>query len=210
MKTIAQDERARLDRLFEYERALWERGVINVAGVDEVGRGPLAGPVVAAAVVFPRDVYIAGIDDSKKLSAKKRALLFGEIYREAIAIGIGIVHNTEIDRINILQATRYAVRKALGRLPVRPQHLLIDGRGLPDAIIPETAIVEGDRKSFSIAAASIFAKVIRDRLMIAYDGIFPEYEFARHKGYGTRAHIAAIGKYGLCPIHRRSFKVKGL
>ena len=203
-------ERNRIESLLIYEKNLWDKGHTIVAGVDEVGRGPLAGPVVAAAIVFPQDVYIAGIKDSKKLSAAKREYLFKEIYKSASSIGIGVVHNAEIDRVNILQATRLAFRKAIGRLSVTPHHILIDGRGLPEQVIPETAIIEGDQKCFSIAAASIFAKVLRDRLMIAYDSFFTVYGFAQHKGYGTDRHVKAIQQYGLCPIHRRSFRIKNL
>ena len=205
---MEQNERNRIESLLVYEKNLWSKGLTTIAGVDEVGRGPLAGPVVAAAVVFPQDVFIAGIKDSKKLTAAKREHLFNKIYQVAESIGIGIVHNTEIDRINILQATRLAFRKAIGRLSITPQHLLIDGRGLPEQVIAETAIIEGDQKCFSIAAASIFAKVVRDRLMMAYDAVFPNYGFAQHKGYGTYGHINAIKQFGLCPIHRRSFRIK--
>jgi ribonuclease HII len=205
-----QNERQRISMLLGYEKSLWDSGLTDVAGADEVGRGPLAGPVVAAVVIFPQDVFIAGINDSKKLTAKRREELFNKIYENSRQFGVGIVHNTEIDRINILKATHLAVRKALGRLSVQPQHVLIDGKGLPEITISQTAIIEGDRKCFSIAAASIFAKVVRDRLMIAYDRIFPDYGFARHKGYGTRRHVEAIQKYGPCPIHRRSFKIKRL
>lgn len=169
----------------------------------------MAGPVVAAAVVFPRDVFIAGIDDSKKLSALKREGLKQQIESDAIDVGVGIVHEGEIDRINILQATYKAMRMAVGSLRVRPDHLLIDGRPLPDKVVPQTAVVKGDRECFSIAAASIVAKVTRDRMMAEYHEMFPEYGFDRHKGYGTKQHVAAIRAHGLCPIHRRSFEIKG-
>ncbi len=188
------------------ERRLWESSIKSVVGIDEAGRGPLAGPVVAAAVVFPPNVAILPeINDSKQLSARKREIIFDQIYATARAVGIGIVEPEEIDRINILQATYKAMRQAVGRLKLKPGHLLIDGRALPDKIYPQTAIVGGDRTSYSIAAASIIAKVYRDRLMREYDSVFPGYGFAKHKGYGTAAHLKAIANLKPCPIHRRSF-----
>ena len=193
----------------KYERKLWGKGLERIAGVDEAGRGPLAGPVVAAAVIFPKNTLIPGINDSKKLSARKRDLLFLQIFNHAKSIGVGVVHSAEIDEINILQATYQAMRKALNRLSNVPQHVLVDGRDLPEHNIPQTAVIKGDSKSHSIAAASIVAKVVRDRLMIKYDCLFPDYGFSQHKGYGTRGHIEAIRNFGLCPIHRRSFHIKG-
>ncbi|MGB9578460.1 MAG: ribonuclease HII [Halothiobacillaceae bacterium] len=181
-----------------------------VAGIDEAGRGPLAGPVVAAAVVFAPGVFIAGIDDSKRLSPATRERLYREIFRNVRGLGIGVVQPADIDRLNIRNATHLAMCKALSRLPVVCQHVLVDGNEVPEIELPQTALVGGDRCCFSIAAASIVAKVVRDRIMIAYDRIFPEYGFAEHKGYGTAQHLAAIRVHGLCPIHRRSFKVKGL
>lgn len=202
-----EKEQKRLEDMLIHERLLWNQGLLFVCGVDEAGRGPLAGPVVAAAVVLPQDCLIAGINDSKKLSAKKRDDLFDEIRQRAAEVEVGIVSEKEIDSINILQASNKAMRMAIGRLKTRPDHLLIDGRGLPEKFYPQTAIVGGDRKSCSIAAASIIAKVTRDRMMIEYDNAYPQYGFAKHKGYGTKQHIEAIQEHGPCEIHRRSFKV---
>lgn len=204
------EEAARIAKMLTPEKNLWDQGKIRLAGIDEVGRGPLAGPVVAAAVIFPQDIFIAGINDSKKVSAKKREELFPVIMEKAIEITTGMVHEREIDRINILQATRKAMRICIGSFKQRPDHLLIDGRGLPEKFYPQTAIEGGDRICFSIAAASIIAKVTRDRMMLEYDEMFPEYGFAKHKGYGTKQHMEAIRRYGRCPIHRESFHVKGL
>ncbi|MGQ9560558.1 MAG: ribonuclease HII [Candidatus Oleimicrobiaceae bacterium] len=204
------DEKARVEKLLAYERRLWAQGIGAVAGVDEAGRGPLAGPVVAAAVIFPPEVFIPGVDDSKRLGPRTRERLYQEIFRSARSVGVGVVQPAEIDRTNILHATRLAIRKALARLTVPPQHVLVDGYAVPDVEAPQTALVGGDRICFSIAAASIVAKVVRDRLMIGYDRLFPEYGFAEHKGYGTARHLAALRQYGRCPIHRHSFHVKGL
>ncbi|MDZ7337370.1 MAG: ribonuclease HII [candidate division KSB1 bacterium] len=204
------EEATRMEELLAYERGLWSAGIVPVAGVDEAGRGPLAGPVVAAAVVFAPGTYIPGVDDSKRLSAEARQRLYPEIFRHAAALAIGVVQPAEIDRLNIRNATHLAMRKALSRLTVRPAHVLVDGEALPGLDIPQTALVGGDGRCFSVAAASIVAKVVRDRLMIAYDRLFPEYGFAEHKGYGTVRHIAAIRTHGLCPIHRRSFRVREL
>ena len=191
---------------FDFENKLWKNGKSIIAGIDEAGRGPLAGPVVAAAVVFEKGVVIEGIDDSKRLSPKKRELLYGEIMQKSKAVGVGLVEWSEIDRINILRATYKAMRQAVGRLRLKVDHMLIDGRPLPDRIYPQTAIVNGDRICFSIAAASIVAKVYRDRLMVEYDSVFPGYGFAKHKGYGTKQHKEAISRLKPCPIHRKSFK----
>jgi len=200
----------RIVNMLSFERELWQQGKTSLVGIDEAGRGPLAGPVVAAAVIFPKDVFIAGINDSKKVSEKRREKLVPQILAEAIEVTTGIVHEREIDRINILQATHKAMRICIGSLKTKPDHLLVDGRGLPDKIYPQTAIEGGDRVCFSIAAASIIAKVTRDRMMYEYDEMFPEYGFARHKGYGTKAHVDAIRRFGRCPLHRNSFRVKGL
>lgn len=190
----------------EYEQHLWQTGIKNIAGIDEAGRGPLAGPVVAAAVIFDEHSgIIEGINDSKRLTPKKREALYDVIMENAKSVGVGIVDSEEIDRINILQATYKAMRKSVGRLNVKPDHLLIDGKPIPDKIYPSTAIVGGDTKCYSIAAASIIAKVYRDRLMRELDTVFPHYGFAKHKGYGTKQHRNAIEKYGPCPIHRKSF-----
>ncbi len=204
------EEEARIEGLLTYERRLWAQGISAVAGVDEAGRGPLAGPVVAAAVIFPPEVFIPGINDSKRLSARTRERLYQEIFRSARTVGVGVVQPADIDRTNILHATHLAMQKALSRLAVPPQHVLVDGHAVPDVGVPQTALVGGDGICFSIAAASIVAKVVRDRLMMAYDRLFPEYGFAEHKGYGTARHVAALRRYGRCPIHRRSFRVKGL
>jgi len=200
----------REEALLTYERRLWAQGVSAVAGVDEVGRGPLAGPVVAAAVIFAPGVYIPGVDDSKRLTARARERLYREIFRHARAVAVGVVQPAETDRMNILHATHLAMRKALSRLVVPPEHVLVDGYVVPGVEVPQTGIVGGDRRCFSIAAASIVAKVVRDRLMIAYDRLFPQYGFAEHKGYGTARHLAALRAHGRCPIHRRSFNVRGI
>jgi ribonuclease HII len=193
------------DTWLTYEERLWSTGCENVAGVDEAGRGPLAGPVVAAAVIFPRGCAVDGVDDSKKLSASKRDALFDEIRVRALAVGVGIVDHEEIDRINILQATFKAMAMALDNLAIRPDHVLVDGNRFAGYDIPFTTIVHGDGLSHAIAAASIIAKVTRDRIMLALDASYPAYGFSRHKGYGTAEHRAAILHHGLCPIHRRSF-----
>jgi ribonuclease HII len=188
-----------------HEEALWTRGIAHVAGVDEAGRGPLAGPVVAAAVIFPPGLRIPGVNDSKKLPPAKREELFGAIRAEALAVGVGVVGHIEIDTINILQATYKAMHIALASLPVMPDHILVDGNRFSGSGIPFTAIVDGDACCHAIAAASIIAKVTRDRLMHEFDLLYPGYGFARHKGYGTAAHREAIARLGPCPIHRRTF-----
>ena len=207
--------RRRPHDMLSYERGLWANGVRAVAGIDEAGRGPLAGPVVAAAVIFPEGCFIPGVDDSKLLSVTGREELFGQIYSEAVALGVGIVDHMMIDEINILNATFRAMHQAIQQLQAIPDHLLIDGNrfvtdGLPSATagIPYTTIVDGDALCFSIAAASILAKVTRDRIMLEYDNQFPGYGFAQHKGYGTKEHREAILNLGYCPIHRRSFTFK--
>lgn len=189
----------------QYEAGLHARGVRFVAGVDEAGRGPLAGPVVAAAVILPEGFFIPGVDDSKKLTAAKREALYGVILASAVAAGTGIVGHEEIDSINILQATFRAMHQALAALSVVPGHILVDGNRFSGTGIPFTTIVDGDALSHSIAAASIIAKVTRDRLLCDYDRLYPAYGFARHKGYGTAQHRAAIVAHGPCPIHRRTF-----
>lgn len=209
INSIDPQERTRIFEILRYEKELWKKGIQFVAGIDEAGRGPLAGPVVAAAVIFPKDVFISGVDDSKKLTPVQREELFKIIQNEAIAAATGVVSEKEIDRINIFQASFKAMRMAIGRLSVQPEHLLIDGKPLPEKFYPQTPIVKGDQKSFSVAAASIIAKVTRDRMMVEYDKIYPQYGFARHKGYCTRQHVEAIRKHGYCEIHRRSFRVKG-
>jgi ribonuclease HII len=196
--------------MLTFERKLWNDGIRFIAGVDEAGRGPLAGPVVAAAVLFPRDVYITGVKDSKKLTGKRRQELFDEIYSKALSIGIGIVDHNVIDEINILNATFKAMHYAVGELVPQPEHLLVDGPYFAELNIPADKIVKGDVKSFTIAAASIIAKVTRDKLMVDYDTKFPNYGFAKHKGYGTADHIKAIIENGLSEIHRKSFKLHKL
>lgn len=189
-----------------YERLAYAQGARYVAGIDEVGRGCLAGPVVACAIIFPPHTFIEGVKDSKKLSPEKREYLFDLIQKQALGIGIGIVEEAIIDEINILRATIKAMEKAVQALQPYPDHLLIDALFLENFSIPQFAIKEGDNISFSIAAASIVAKVTRDRMMIAYSEQYPQYQFSKHKGYGTPEHLEAIARYGPCPIHRKSFR----
>ena len=198
-------ERDRQERMLEFERRFWGRGVVHVAGVDEAGRGCLAGPVVAAAVILPCQVDLPGLDDSKKLRPEKREQLLEAIFGQATAVGVGRVEAEEIDRINILQASLKAMRLALKELDAEPQQVLIDGNRKPDSPFPEVTIVDGDARSLSIAAASVVAKVHRDRLMVEYADPYPQYGFADHKGYGSAAHLAALSEHGPCPLHRRSF-----
>ncbi|MCX6639260.1 MAG: ribonuclease HII [bacterium] len=202
-------ERQRIEALFKLERELWFQGIRNIAGIDEAGRGPLAGPVVAAAVIFNREVFIPGVNDSKLLTAKRRNQLFDRILSEADAVAVGQASPEEIDSMNILQASLLAMRRAVDNLPLQPEYLLIDGCWtLPNCPHAQMALVKGDRRSFSISAASIVAKVVRDRQMLEFHQDYPQYGFDRHKGYPTRDHVTAINKYGYCDIHRRSFKVK--
>jgi len=198
-------ELERLEVMRIYEHKYEDLGLI--CGIDEVGRGPLAGPVVAGAVILPKDCQILYVNDSKQLSEKKREELYDEIMEKAIATGIGLVSPERIDEINILQATYEAMRQAIGNLSQKPAVLLNDAVTIPgvDQNIRQVPIIKGDAKSASIAAASIIAKVTRDRLMVQYDEVFPEYGFAGNKGYGAQVHIDALKKYGPCPIHRRSF-----
>lgn len=189
----------------EIEHLIWQENIQFIAGIDEAGRGPLAGPVAAGAVIFKPHDYIEFVKDSKKLSAKQRDELFELIIEKALTYGVGIVDNTEIDRINIRQATFKAMRMAIGSLSQNPQYLLIDGEELPDKLYRQEAVIDGDDRCFTIAAASILAKVTRDRLMLEYHQQYPQYGFDRHKGYGTQFHREMIKKYGPCPIHRRSF-----
>lgn len=198
-----ENEKARINELWMYERKYSEFSFI--CGIDEAGRGPLAGPVVAGAVILPKDCDILYINDSKKLSEKKREELFDIIYDKALAVGVGIVDEKDIDELNILQATYKAMRIAIGQLNPKPDLLLNDAVKIPEVDIRQVPIIKGDAKSISIGAASIIAKVTRDRIMAEYDKQYPEYGFAGHKGYGAAAHIAAIEKIGPCPIHRRSF-----
>ncbi|HKV55500.1 MAG TPA: ribonuclease HII [Candidatus Binataceae bacterium] len=188
-----------------YERKLWRDGLTAIAGVDEAGVGPMAGPVVAAAVIFEPEVFIRGVNDSKQLKAEEREELFVKISERAIAIGVGVASHHEIDEVNIFWATMAASARAVLTMLRAPDHVLVDGRLIPELSFPQTRIVGGDRKSFSIAAASIVAKVTRDRMMVEYDSEFPAYGFAQHKGYCTPDHFATLERFGPSPIHRRSF-----
>jgi ribonuclease HII len=193
--------------LYEYEDALYEKGVTLIAGTDEAGRGPLAGPVVAAAVILRKGAKIEGVDDSKKLTDKKRRQLIDTIKIEALAVGIGIVSPQEIDQINIYRAAKEAMISAIKALKIKPEYILADAMMLEEALgIPTESIIKGDQKSASIAAASIVAKVTRDEYMIEMDKLFPMYGFKQHMGYPTKTHIEAIEKYGICPIHRKTFE----
>ena len=198
------------DEKLQYERALLAKGLQYIAGVDEVGRGPLAGPVVCAAVIMPLDdeSIIVGVDDSKKLSAKKRETLSEEIKKRALAYTIVEVSEKEIDEINILEATKLGMKKALETLEIEPQAVLTDGNMTLDITYPQRSVIGGDALSYSIGAASIIAKVYRDKMMDEYAKEYPQYAFESNKGYGTAAHIQAIKEYGLCPIHRRTFTKK--
>ena len=198
-------ELARLEEILTYERGCWEAGYELVAGIDEVGRGPLAGPVVAAAVILPKECKIEGVNDSKKLSAKKREELYDVILEKAVSYGIGIVSNERIDEINILQATYEAMRDALSQLSPRAEYILADAVTIPMVSTPQQGIIKGDAKSMSIGAASIIAKVYRDRLMEAYEDVYPGYGFAANKGYGSAEHIEGIKKLGITPLHRKTF-----
>jgi ribonuclease HII len=189
-----------------FEAQARARGFRVIAGLDEAGRGPLAGPVVAAAVVLPAKGKLKGVDDSKKLSAEQREEMFSLLGEKALAMGVGIIDVQEIDRINILQASLRAMERAVEKLPQPPDFLLIDGLHSLPLPLPQQTIAKGDQRCLSVAAASIIAKVTRDRLMAAYHDQYPQYNFARHKGYGTKEHLQAIQKYGCCPLHRRSFR----
>jgi ribonuclease HII len=204
-KQACDKEKARFDVMCIYEREAIENGYEYTAGIDEAGRGPLAGPVVAAAVILPEDIFIEGLNDSKQLSAKQRERIFEEIRQKAISIGVGIVDEKCIDAINILNATKKAMLDAISQLTPQPDILLIDAVALEETEIKQVPIIKGDCKSISIAAASIIAKVTRDRMIDEMDTSYPEYGFTRHKGYGTEEHIQAIKKFGICPIHRVSF-----
>lgn len=189
-----------------FERIGFEQGFRRIAGLDEAGRGPLAGPVMAAAVILPKDLVLPGLRDSKKLTALQRERFFDEINACADAVGVGRVDPDVIDRINILKATHLAMTRALDQLTVSPDYLLIDALTLPGLPIPQKALIRGDDLSQSIAAASVIAKVTRDRLMLEYDRLYPEYHFRSHKGYGTAEHLQALERFGPCPIHRMTFR----
>ena len=213
---MKEKELERLNQIKKIEEELYENGTTSIAGIDEAGRGPLAGPVVVACVVMPRDSMIEGVNDSKKVSEKKREKLYEEITREALGYGVGIISQEEIDRINILNATKEGLTLAIKNLETdlqeknrdfqKPEIILVDALTKIDTDhIPYRSIIKGDSKSYSIAAASIIAKVTRDRIMRQWDEVYPMYGFEKHKGYGTAAHITAIKEHGLCPLHRRSF-----
>ncbi len=196
-------ERLRVENMLSYEK---EYGMyLNICGIDEAGRGPLAGPVVAAAVILPKDARILYVNDSKQLSEKKREELYDVIMKEAVSVGVGIASPARIDEINILQADYEAMREAVSKLNPAPDLLLNDAVIIPQLEMKQISIIKGDAKSLSIASASIIAKVTRDRMMYEYDKLYPEYGFASNKGYGSQAHIEALKQYGPCPIHRRSF-----
>lgn len=210
---MTKQEEKRLEKLKKekqrmYEMSSFEREYGNfsrICGIDEVGRGPFAGPVVAAAVILPKDCDILYLNDSKKVSPKKRETLYDEIYEKALAVGIGMASEKVIDEINILNATYEAMRTAVSNLSAAPDLLLNDAVTIPGIEIAQVPIIKGDAQSASIAAASIVAKVTRDRMMEEYDLIYPQYQFSKNKGYGTKAHIEAIKEHGICPLHRRSF-----
>ena len=199
------DEDLRLEKMLAYEKELYTQGIHLIAGVDEVGRGPLAGPVVAAAVILPKACKIPGLNDSKKIPKSKHKEIYEAVLQNAIAIGIGIKDNQVIDQVNIYEATKLAMMEAIGQLEPQPQHLLIDAMKL-DLPIPQTSIIKGDANSLSIAAASIVAKVTRDQMMEEFDREYPGYDFAQNAGYGTANHLAGLQKLGVTPIHRRSFE----
>ena len=199
------DEDLRLEKMLAYEKELYAQGIDLIAGVDEVGRGPLAGPVVAAAVILPKACKIPGLNDSKKIPKSKHKEIYEAVLQNAIAIGIGIKDNHVIDQVNIYEATKLAMMEAIGQLEPQPQHLLIDAMKL-DLPISQTSIIKGDANSLSIAAASIVAKVTRDQMMEEFDREYPGYDFAQNAGYGTAKHLAGLDKLGVTPIHRRSFE----
>ena len=199
------DEDLRLEKMLAYENELYAQGIDLIAGVDEVGRGPLAGPVVAAAVILPKACKIPGLNDSKKIPKSKHKEIYEDVLQNAIAIGIGVKDNQVIDQVNIYEATKLAMMEAIGQLEPQPQHLLIDAMKL-DLPIPQTSIIKGDANSLSIAAASIVAKVTRDQMMEKFDREYPGYDFAQNAGYGTAKHLAGLDKLGVTPIHRRSFE----
>ena len=199
------DEDLRLEKMLAYEKELYAQGIDLIAGVDEVGRGPLAGPVVAAAVILPKACKIPGLNDSKKIPKSKHKEIYEAVLQNAVAIGIGIKDNQVIDQVNIYEATKLAMMEAIGQLEPQPQHLLIDAMKL-DLPISQTSIIKGDANSLSIAAASIVAKVTRDQMMEEFDREYPGYDFAQNAGYGTAKHLAGLDKLGVTPIHRRSFE----
>lgn len=203
---MKEKEEERLKALKEIDKEFFNKGLSYVAGIDEAGRGPLAGPVVVACVIMPKDSMIEGINDSKKISEKKRETLYEKILEEAVSYGVGIINQEEIDEINILQATKKALTEAVKSMEIKPQVILVDAlTGIDTIGIPYKSIIKGDAKSYSIGAASIIAKVTRDRIMREWDKVYPQYGFAGHKGYGTAKHMQAIREYGICPLHRKTF-----
>ncbi|MEI4340770.1 ribonuclease HII [Streptococcus suis] len=202
-KEAAED--ARLEAMLSYEKALYENGVELIAGIDEVGRGPLAGPVVAAAVILPKGCKIRYLNDSKKIPKSKHEAIYQEVMERALAVGVGVKDAAVIDQVNIYEATKLAMLEALGQLNQEPEHLLIDAMKL-DTSIPQTSIIKGDANSLSIAAASIVAKVTRDKMMSDYDEEFSGYGFAKNVGYGTAEHLEGLNKLGITPIHRKTFE----
>ena len=206
---MKEKEEQRLFRLKQTDKQFFDMGINYLCGIDEAGRGPLAGPVVVASVIMPKESMIEGVNDSKKVSEKKREKLYDIILEESISYGIGIIDQEEIDEINILQATKKGLTMALKEMKQKPDAILVDAlTGIDTLGIPYKSVVKGDANSYSIAAASIVAKVTRDRIMREWDKVYPEYGFAGHKGYGTAKHIEAIKEFGLCPLHRRSFVKK--
>lgn len=203
---MKEKEEQRLNELKEIDKSYFKEGYNYICGIDEAGRGPLAGPVVVAAVIMPKDSMIEGVNDSKKVSEKKREKLYELIIEEAISYSVGIVDQNEIDRINILNATKAGLTEAVRTLKVKPDLILVDALTNIDTCgVPYKSIIKGDAKSYSIAAASIIAKVTRDRIMREWDKVYPQYGFVAHKGYGTVAHIKALKEYGACPLHRKTF-----
>ena len=205
-KKLKEKEEQRLIKIKEIDKEFFNMGMKYVCGIDEAGRGPLAGPVVVASVILPQDSMIEGINDSKKISENKREKLYDLIIEEALSYSVGIIYQDEIDEINILQATKKGLHEAIKTMSIKPEVILVDAlTGIDTLGIPYKSIIKGDAKSYSIAAASIIAKVTRDRIMREWDKVYPEYGFKEHKGYGTAKHREAIIKYGLTPIHRKSF-----
>ena len=203
---MKEKEEQRLINLKQYEKELRDKGYKYICGIDEAGRGPLAGPVVVASVIMPEDSMIEGVNDSKKVSEKKREKLYDLILEEAISYGVGIIGQDEIDEINILNATKKGLTTSLKELTVKPDLIIVDALTHIDTLgIPYESIIKGDAKCYSISAASIIAKVTRDRIMREWDKVYPQYGFAQHKGYGTAAHINTLKEYGPCPLHRKSF-----
>lgn len=198
--------RCKMEDLYKYEKELYQKGIQYIAGVDEVGRGPLVGPVVTACVILPKDFHLEGLTDSKKLSEKKRELFYDYIMEHALSVSIGMMSEKVIDQINIYEATKLAMYQAIENAKIKPEHVLIDAMKLEKLEMPSTSIIKGDAKSISIAAASVVAKVTRDRMMVELDQKYPMYGFQKHKGYPTKAHVEAIQKYGIIEEHRKTFR----